>query len=324
MLQKDRIEFVIPVYDESDCLDELMRRLLVLRQGMSEAEMSVIFVNDGSQDGSLVKLVEYAHRYSFVRVINFSRNFGHQAAVTAGLDHADAEYVCIIDADLQDAPELVKPMYEKAKKDGLNVVYGQRCQREGESVFKVATAKIFYKLMRQLCSIDLPADTGDFRLIDRKVFQGMRQMREAHRFLRGMVPWVGFRSAPLLYDRDPRYAGKTKYTFLKMVKFAMDGVLSFSNKPLRLAAYMGFSVAALGFIGLCYVIAMRLLTHQIVPGITVVLTAVLLVGGAQLLMLGLIGAYIGRLFEQSKNRPLYLVDFTLNLSKKFQGEPESQ
>lgn len=319
MLQKDRIEFVVPVYNESDCLDELMRRLLVLRREMLEAEISIIFVNDGSQDGSLIKLVECAHRYPFVRVINFSRNFGHQAAVTAGLDHADAEYVCIIDADLQDAPELVKPMYEKAKKENLNVVYGQRCQRKGESVFKIVTAKIFYKLLQRLCSIDLPADTGDFRLIDRKVFQAMRQMREAHRFLRGIVPWVGFRSAPLLYDRDSRYAGKTKYPFRKMANFAIDGVLSFSNKPLRLASYIGFSIAVSGFIGLSYMIGLRLFTHQIVPGITVVLTAILLVGGAQLLMLGLLGEYVGRLFEQSKNRPLYLVDFTLNLDKKFQG-----
>jgi glycosyltransferase involved in cell wall biosynthesis len=313
MLQKDRLEFVIPIYNEAACLPELLRRLFALRDAMPGVEMSFLFVDDGSSDSSRSELVRLAETCSFVRLIILSRNFGHQIAVSAGLDHTKGDYVCIIDGDLQDPPELIEPMYRMAVEQRLDVVYGKRRQRKGETRFKLATASLFYRLLRWTCRLDIPADTGDFRLVSRKVVNAMGTMRESHRFLRAMVPWLGFRTAPFLYERDGRYAGETKYPFVKMLKLAVDAILSFSSAPLRLASYMGIAIVLLGALGLVYMLYLKLFTDRVVPGLTVILTSLVIVSGVQILMLGIIGEYVGRVFEQVKQRPLYLVDSMMNI-----------
>lgn len=304
----DKLEFLIPVYNEDTCLDHLMERLDGIKRDFTDVELSVLFVNDGSSDNSLEMLIGYTQKYDYIRVIDLSRNFGHQFALTAGLDHSDADYVCIIDGDLQDPPELVKDLYHRAKQGSINVVYGQRSTRAGESIFKKVSASFFYKLINVMCKTDIPRDTGDFRLIDKKVLKALRGMKESHRFIRGMVPWVGFKSEAFHYNRDSRHAGETKYTLTKMLRFAMDGIFSFSRKPLRLASYLGIIVAFLGFIGMAYMIYLKLFTDTVVEGITVVLTSIAILGGVQLLILGIIGEYIGRIFEQAKHRPLYVID----------------
>jgi len=307
-MTKDKLEFLIPVYNEDTCLAHLMERLDGIKRDFTDVDLSVLFVNDGSSDSSLEMLIGYTQKYDYVRAIDLSRNFGHQFALTAGLDHCDADYVCIIDGDLQDPPEIVKDLYNRAKKASINVVYGQRSARAGESIFKKVSASFFYKLINVMCKTDIPRDTGDFRLIDKKVLTALRDMKESHRFIRGMVPWVGFKSEAFHYERDSRHAGETKYTLPKMIRFALDGIFSFSRKPLRLASYLGIVVAFLGFIGMAYMIYLKLFTNTAVEGITVVLTSIATLGGVQLLILGIIGEYIGRIFEQSKHRPLYVID----------------
>lgn len=304
----DKLEFLIPIYNEESCLNHLMERLEGIKRNFTEVDLSVLFVNDGSSDKSLEMLVGFTQRYNYVRAINLSRNFGHQFALTAGLDHCDADYVCIIDGDLQDPPELVKDLYNRARQLSANIVYGQRSARAGENFFKKVSAWFFYKLINVMCKIDIPRDTGDFRLIDKKVLTALRGMKEAHRFIRGMVPWVGFKSEAFHYERDSRHAGETKYTLPKMIRFAMDGIFSFSRKPLRLASYLGIIVAFLGFLGMAYMIYLKLFTDDVVEGITIILLSIAMIGGVQLLMLGVLGEYIGRIFEQSKDRPLYIID----------------
>ena len=229
--KKEKLDVVVPVYNEEECLDELVRRLILVKEKMNEVDMNLLFVNDGSRDGSILKLCSYAEKYSYIKVISFSRNFGHQAAVTAGLDQATGDYVAIIDADLQDPPELIEPMYTKAK-EGFDIVYGKRSSRKGETLFKKLSARYFYKFISTMCDVEIPEDTGDFRLISRRVLTAVRAMREKHRFLRGMIPWVGFKSIPLYYHRDERHAGETKYPLRKMIRFALDAIFSFSNTPL--------------------------------------------------------------------------------------------
>lgn len=322
MLRKDTLEFVIAVYNEEACLPTLMTRLLAIRERMTGVDVRFLFVNDGSRDGSLGLLRSYAREYPFVSVIGLSRNFGHQAAVTAGLDHTSAHYVCILDSDLQDPPELAEPMYQRAEAEGLNVLYGVRSNRPGETAFKRFTAAAFYRVLGALCQVDVPRNTGDFRLIDRKVVHALRQMRETHRFLRAMVPWLGFKSAPFPYDREPRYAGETKYPLQRMVRLAADAIFSFSRQPLRLAAYAGVFVIGAGFMGLVYMIYLKFSSSGVVPGVIVVLTAILIIGGMQMFMLGIIGDYLGRVYEEGKGRPLYLVDCLENMTGPG-GPPET-
>lgn len=316
MLQeKEKLEIVIPIYNEESCLNELFERLMTLKEKFVCVEISVIFVNDGSNDRSLKVLYDYAEKYDFFKIINLSRNFGHQMAVTAGLDYADADYIAIMDADLQDPPELIEDMYEKAK-EGFDIVYGKRLTRKGESVFKKLTAEIFYGFINKMCDTEIPANTGDFRLINKNVLTAVKQMREKHRFVRGMIPWLGFKSAPLFYHRDERYAGETKYSFKKMVKFALDAVFSFSNTPLRVATYFGWGIVVLGFLGAILLVYFRIFTSLYVSGITAVILIIIIMGGFQIIFLGLVGEYIGRIFEESKNRPLYIVRDLKNLSSK--------
>lgn len=315
MLQdKPTIEIIVPVFNEEQCLDTLVSRLLALRRKMNGQDVSFIFVDDGSKDGSLRLLERYAALHPFVKVISFSRNFGHQMAVTAGLDHADADYVAIIDADLQDPPELIEDMFKKAE-EGFDVVYGKRLERNGETWFKKITAKLFYVFIRKMCDVDIPSDAGDFRLITRQVVLALREMKERHRFIRGMVPWVGFASTPLLYNRDRRFAGETKYPFKKMFRFAKDAIFSFSSTPLKVANFVGSFIVGIGILGALLMVYLRLMTSYTVPGITAVLLAVIVLGGIQIIMIGMIGEYIGRIFEEVKNRPLYIIKAAKNIKK---------
>lgn len=317
MLQEMRLEFVIPVYNEEECLDELTERLSELRRQSQDLRIEVIFVDDGSTDGSLGKLTAAADQHDFFKVVSLSRNFGHQTAVTAGLDVSTADVVAIVDADLQDPPELVLDMYERMA-EGYEVVYGQRTQRRGESLYKRLTANLFYRFMSALCDIEIPRDTGDFRLMSRRVVEAVGRMPERHRFLRGMVPWVGFRSVAFPYVREPRFKGETKYPTRKMLRFAVDASLSFSPALLGVAVYAGVLIAAAGGLAGAVLTYVRLFTPYSVPGITAVIVVMVILSGIQILMLGVTGAYIGRLFEESKRRPLYFIDRTWNLNRDSQ------
>lgn len=318
MLNAKSLDIIIPVCNEEGCLAELISRLLKLKQDLSNLDVSFIFIDDGSKDKSLVILNEQAAKSDFVKVISFSRNFGHQLAVTAGLDHSTADYAVIIDADLQDPPEIIKAMCQKAE-EGYQVVYGQRLTRDGETAFKKLTAKFFYKLIKKLCDIDIPENTGDFRLIDKDVVKVLQSMRERHRFLRGMVPWTGFKSAPIFYHREARFAGTTQYPLKKMMRLAKDAIFSFSNTPLKVANFVGFGIVGLGFLGALLMLYLKFMTTFTVPGITAVLLTVIILGGIQIIMLGIIGEYIGRIFEESKNRPLYVIKESKNINQQKNG-----
>ncbi|MFC2136463.1 glycosyltransferase family 2 protein [Bacteroidota bacterium] len=316
-MAKDSIDIIVPIYNEQECIPELMKRMFALKKKVNSADIEFIFVNDGSRDRSLRMLKEYSDKHSFVKIINFSRNFGHQIAVTAGLDYADADYVVIIDADLQDPPEVIEGMYLKAK-EGYDVVYGQRVHRKGETFFKKFTAAVFYRFMKKMCDVNIPLDTGDFRLITRKVVLALRSMREKHRFIRGMVPWVGFKTYPYKFRRHERFAGKTKYPFFKMIKLAKDGVFSFSDKPLRVATYFGFYTTIIGTLLLLFLLYLRFFTSNYASGITAVIGALIVLSGVQIMIMGVIGEYIGRIFEESKRRPLYIVQNETNFKKRKQ------
>jgi len=309
------LSLVVPVYNESACFQSLLSRLLALRTRLASVNLELIFVDDGSTDETPVLLTKAATENSLVKVIQFSRNFGHQAALTAGVDHADGDWVCIIDGDLQDPPELIPDMLAKAL-DGYDIVYAQREVRQAETVFKKTTAALFYRLLRLLCKIEIPPDTGDFRVMSRRAVLAFRQMRESHRFIRGMVPWVGFRSAPYPYQRQARLAGETKWVLRKMLHFAMDALFSFSNFPLRLASLLGLVMLVISLIGILVILWLRFCTANYVPGISAVIFLVLLTSGLQFVVLGIFGEYIGRIFEQSKQRPLYVVASTLNLNRR--------
>lgn len=314
MLQeRPLISVVVPVFNEEECLPETLRRMLALRASLhARAECEFLFVDDGSKDRSLGLLKEAAAKEPAVKVISFSRNFGHQIAITAGIDLAKGDYVAVIDGDLQDPPELIASMYDLAV-TGYDVVYGKRRRRAGETFFKKATAAAFYRFFSYMCEIDVPTDTGDFRLMSRRVVEAFKQMRERHRFVRGMVPWVGFRAVPLEYDRDQRYAGETKYPLKKMIAFASNAILSFSKKPLTLAIRLGVLTIFAGLAFAAYMLYLKLFTDIPVPGVTAVLLSIIIFSGVQILLIGIVGEYIARIFEEVKGRPLYLVLETVNL-----------
>ena len=305
------VSIVIPCYNEEGNLRETHRRVSrAMSQGGIEYE--ILYVDDGSRDATAGMLRDLQAHDPRVRVVYLSRNFGHQFAVTAGLAHARGDAVIIMDADLQDPPEAAIEMIQRWQ-EGYDVVYGVRTDREGETWFKLATAAAFYRLIRWLSDTEIPLDTGDFRLLDRKVVDAIIAMPERDRFVRGMVSWAGFRQVGVPYRRAPRFAGETKYPLPKMVRFALDGILSFSVKPLRLSTLMGFVSAGLALTGIIYALAIRLFTQRWVTGWTALIIAILFLGGAQLISLGIIGEYIGRLYGEAKRRPLYLVRETLGL-----------
>jgi dolichol-phosphate mannosyltransferase len=315
MKQKESLTVVIPVYNEESCLEELIARLLKLKNNSDNVEFSFIFVNDGSRDKSLDILTRYAETYSFFKIINLSRNFGHQMAITAGIDYVDSDYVAVMDADLQDPPELIEKLYEKIK-EGYDVVYAKRIKRKGESFLKLATARLFYYFINKLGRIDFPLNTGDFRLFNHKVLNTFKNMREQHRFIRGMIPWLGFNSTPVYYERDRRFAGNTKYPFRKMFIFALDAIFSFSNAPLRIGSYIGLFMISFAILGGILMLYLRFFTSYYVPGIPAVILSIILLSGVQIFMIGIVGEYIGRIFQETKNRPLYIVDRLTNFPSK--------
>lgn len=291
------LDIIVPVFNEESCINETIKRLENVRENLnSELDVNFVFVNDSSKDETANIIATYGQNNKYVKLINFSRNFGHQIAVTAGLDNTNADYVAIIDADLQDPPELIIDMYNKTK-DGYDIVYGKRLKRENETAFKKFTAFAFYRVLNYMCDIDIPKDTGDFRLITKPVVDTLKNMPEHHRFIRGMVPWTGFKSTPIMFNRDERFAGETKYPLSKMLKLASNAIFSFSTKPLKVF----------------YVIGILLLFLAILNISNVYLTSLFLVGALQLFGMGLLGEYLGRIFDDVKDRPLYVVKNKINL-----------
>jgi glycosyltransferase involved in cell wall biosynthesis len=299
------ISVVAPVYNEAQSVDSLHQRIRAVMEGMGEP-WELLLVDDGSHDTSTQRILQLAEDDPHVRPIIFSRNFGHQIAVTAGLDYSLGQAVVIIDADLQDPPEVIPDLVDKWR-HGYEVVYAVRVERKGETWFKRFTASIFYRLIYKITDVDIPLDTGDFRLIDRKVVEALKQMKERHRFLRGMAAWVGFRQIGVPYTREARFAGETKYTLGKMIRFALTAVTGFSYFPLQIATYLGFVSAGISAIAIPVVIILRLMGNQAFFGQASTLLAVLFLGGVQLISLGILGEYIGRLYDEAKGRPLYIV-----------------
>ncbi len=302
------ISIIAPVYNEEEVLPELYRRVKAVMEAQGDS-WELILVNDGSHDASAEVIANLHADDARVRGVSFSRNFGFQLAVTAGLDHALGDAIILTDADLQDPPEVFPRMIEKWR-DGYDVVYGVRASREGETWFKLWTAKMFYRTIYKITSVNIPLDTGDFRLIDRRVVNAIRRMPERNRFLRGMVPWVGYRQIGIEYERHARFAGESKFDSLgKMVPFAIDAITSFSYFPLQLAPFAGFFIAAVAALAILIVILLRLFGPETsLVGQATTLVAVLFLGGVQLISLGIIGEYLGRIYDEVKGRPLYLVD----------------
>lgn len=296
---------VAPVFNEQDNIPELYRRVRETMDSTGEP-WELILVDDGCMDGSTDRIRELAAQDARVRPIIFARNFGHQIAVTAGLDYARGQAVVIIDADLQDPPEVTTDLIARWR-EGYEVVYAVRAEREGETWFKKVTASLFYRLIYRITDVKIPLDTGDFRLLDRKVVDVMKGMRERHRFLRGMAAWVGFRQIGVEYKRGVRYSGMTKYPFKKMFRLALNAITGFSYFPLQVATYLGFISASISILAIPIVIALRLTGSQAFIGQASTLIAVLFLGGVQLISLGVLGEYIGRLYDEAKGRPLYIV-----------------
>lgn len=316
-MMNPQYSLVIPAYNEEAVIEETYFRLTRVMQALNES-YELIFINDGSRDLTEAILGDLERSDPNVRLLNLSRNFGHQTAVTAGLDHALGSAIIIIDADLQDPPELIPQMIEKWK-EGYEVVYGQRQERRGETWFKKLSAALFYRILNALTDVSIPLDTGDFRLIDRKVADILLNLREKNRFIRGLVSWVGFRQTAIEYVRDERLAGETKYSFKKMLRLSMDGITAFSLKPLQLATWSGLLIAGLSFLFLI-VSAARLLWS---PGSTtfwsLLIALSLLVNGITLICIGILGEYVGRIFDEARNRPLYILK---SGAKKYQLHSE--
>ena len=300
------LDIIIPVYNEEACINQTMERLLGLRDKFrGKLNLSYIFINDGSSDKSEEILEEYAKKDKSIKIISFSRNFGHQAAISAGLDYSKADYNAIIDADLQDPPELIYDMYEKSL-EGYDIVYGKRLKRKSETAFKKLSAWGFYRILKSMCNIEIPTDTGDFRFITKDVREAFNKMKEKHRFIRAMIPWTGFKSAPVCFDRPERIAGETKYPLSKMLKLAFDGIFSFSFKPIDFI----FILSALLFLAALVILgfgAFDEMEEEYIICFTLTLT-----GSINLLAMGILGQYIARVYDEAKNRPIYIVKKSTN------------
>lgn len=309
-----RYSIIVPLYNEELVIEETYKRLTEVMQSTKEP-YELVFVNDGSRDKTEQFAKEILARDKHVCLINFSRNFGHQTAITAGMDNARGQAVVVIDADLQDPPEVILQMIEKWKQ-GYDVVYGKRLARKGETAFKKVTAKVFYRFLSSMTNIDIPTDTGDFRLIDRKVCDAMKTIKEKNRYIRGLVSWVGFKQTSVEYVREERFAGETKYPLKKMLKFASDAITSFSDKPLRIAAYLGNAISLVSFLYLLYVVIRKLTVGDFGEGWASIVAISLFFNGVVLIVLGIIGEYIGRIYDECKNRPLYIIDEKIGFEER--------
>ena len=309
-----RVSVVIPMYYEEDVVDECYERIKKNLEKLSDYDYEIVFVNDGSKDKTLEKLEVIANKNSKVKIVSFSRNFGHQAAVTAGLKYVTGDAIVIIDADLQDPPEIIPEML-KLWEDGNDVIYGKRKSREGESKFKLLTASMFYKTLNMLSDVEIPKDTGDFRLVDRKVVEVINSLPEHNKFLRGLFSWVGFKQIPYEYERKERFAGKTKYPLKKMLKLASDGIISFSSKPLKLLGGLGVMSIILSIMILIYSLVSYIFSlNELTPGWTSIMVAITLFSGVQLLSIWVMSEYIARIYDETKKRPEYIVDKTININ----------
>ncbi|MGE4170144.1 MAG: glycosyltransferase family 2 protein [Candidatus Margulisiibacteriota bacterium] len=303
------MSLVLPIYNEEACIAALWDRLKGLAEQLVGYQVEIVFVDDGSKDNSFAQLKAIAQTDARVKVLKFSRNFGHQLAITAGMDAATGDAVVVMDADLQDPPELVLEMARHFEA-GFDVVYAVRNERHGETWFKKTTAAWFYRVLNWFSTVPIPLNTGDFRLMSRPVIEALKTMREHDRFVRGMVSWVGFKQTPLYFDRDPRVAGETKYPLKKMLKFAINGIVSFSTLPLKCATWLGFILSAAAGVYIVVVLGLRFSGHTF-PGYASLMIAILLLGGIQLMTIGILGDYVGRLYMESKKRPLYIVSETV-------------
>jgi dolichol-phosphate mannosyltransferase len=309
---------VVPLYNEEEVILETYKRLKGVMDSINEP-YEIVFVNDGSRDKTAPMVYELCNKDKTVKFVDFARNFGHQTAITAGMDYSEGQAVVVIDADLQDPPELIPKMIDKWR-EGYDVVYGKRKERKGETFFKKFTAKVFYRFLRSMTDVEIPVDTGDFRLIDRKVCDALKLVNERNRYIRGIISWLGFKQTGIEFVRDKRFAGTTKYPLKKMMKFAFDAITSFSYKPLKLASIFGMLLSSISFIYLIVVICTRILTSHVQPGWASILAVNLLFHGITLIILGIVGEYIGRIYDEAKGRPLYIVRQTKNFSEDKQNK----
>jgi glycosyltransferase involved in cell wall biosynthesis len=307
-MNKLKISIVVPVYNEEKSIQLMYARLLASISKIS-SNFEIIYVNDGSRDNSFLELVKLSKEDARVKYINFSRNFGHQIAVTAGLDYSKGDAVVIIDGDLQDPPEVIPEMYAKHK-EGFEVVYGQRLKRKGESFFKKITAKYFYRILKKITNVNIPVDTGDFRLIDRKIVNDLKNMPEQNKFLRGQIAWLGYRQTSVFFERDERKFGETGYPFSKMLKFALDGITGFSDVPLQFVTKTGIFISFISFLVILYAIFSHFILERTITGWTSLIISSMFIGGVQLISIGIIGEYISRINKNVQNRPLYIIDQT--------------
>lgn len=308
-----KISLVVPMYCEEKNVNECYKRISGVLGELEGYDFEIIFVNDGSKDKTLELLSRIAKEDKRVKIISFSRNFGHQAAVTAGLKQVSGDAIIIIDADLQDPPELILQMI-KLWEQGNEVIYGKRKARKGESIFKIMTAKVFYQTLNLLSDIDIPKDTGDFRLVDRKVVDQINNMPEHNKFLRGLFSWVGYKQCKIEYEREKRFAGKTKYPLKKMIKLAIDGVISFSTKPIKIVGALGIISIFISIIILFYaIISWTFKLNNLSPGWTSIMVTVTFFSGVQLVSLWVISEYIGRIYDEARNRPEYIIEKKINI-----------
>lgn len=308
-----KISVVVPMYYEEEVALECYKRLEGVLSNLENYENEIIFVNDGSKDKTLEILSNIASENKNVKVISFARNFGHQAAVTAGLKYVTGDAILIIDADLQDPPELLPEML-KLWEEGNEVIYGQRKTREGESAFKLFTAKMFYQTLNALSDVEIPKNTGDFRLVDRKVVDTINSLPEHNKFLRGLFSWVGYKQYAFEYERKERFAGKTKYPLKKMIKLAADGIIGFSTKPLKILGGLGIISIIISFIILIYsILSFAFEWNNLAPGWTSIMVSITFFAGVQLLSIWVLSEYIGRIYDETKNRPQYVIDKTINI-----------
>lgn len=308
------VSLIVPIYNEESNINLFYARALPILQIIAGYSYEIIFVNDGSKDSSFKLIKELSQKDTKVKYINFSRNFGHQIAVTAGIENASGNAIVIIDADLQDPPELIPELYDKLK-SGFDVVYAKRTERKGESLIKKSTAKFFYRILARITSISIPLDTGDFRIVNRKVVDVLNNMPEQHKFLRGQISWIGFKQTYVEYTRQARNGGESGYPLKKMVRFALDGITSFSDFPLRFASLAGFFVSGISFIIMLYALYARFVSKDYIQGWTSLMLVILFIGGIQLICIGIIGEYISRILSNSQKRPLYVVEET-NITRK--------
>ena len=310
-----KISIIIPMYCEEEVVEECYKRFTNMLEKLKKYEYEIIFINDGSKDRTLELLEEIAQKDKKIKIISFSRNFGHQAAVTAGLKEATGDAVVIIDADMQDPPELIPDML-KLWEGGNDVIYGKRKTRKGESAFKLLSAKMFYRTLNALSNVEIPNDTGDFRLVDRKVVDVINSMPEHNKFLRGLFSWVGFKQKAYEYERQERVAGKTKYPLKKMVKLASDGIIGFSTKPLKIVAGLGTIAIIISVLILIYaILSYAFKWNSLTPGWTSIMVTVTFFSGTILISLWMMGEYIARIYDESKNRPQYIIDKKINIEK---------